>query len=162
MKAAALALWLALAPGLALAAEAPPILAAIFQDHAVLQRDRPIRVWGSAAPGEDVTVSLAGESASAHTGPDGRWEASLGSMPAGGPYALTARTGGRTQTVQDLLVGDVWLCSGQSNMVLQVNRTLNSRAEIADSANDSIRLFTVPNIEMRRSAVIDFVCSRPF
>ena len=118
----------------------------MFQDHAVLQRDRPIRLYGRAAPGDEVTLSLSGEGATASGRADerGRWSATLPPQHAGGPYTLTARSSaGATQTVTDVLVGDVFLCSGQSNMVLEVRRSLDSRAEIQNSANDGIRMLTV-------------------
>lgn len=121
-----------------------PLLHAMFQDHAVLQRNVPIRVWGHAAPGAAVKVAFAGKRAMARADAGGRWEATLPAMKAGGPYRLTASAGGTTQTVDDVLIGDVWLCSGQSNMELQVHRTLDSRAEIAGADNDRIRLLTVP------------------
>lgn len=120
------------------------LLHAIFQDHAVLQRDQPIRVWGRAKPGEEVRIALAGKRARGRADSDGRWEARLPAMKAGGPYALTAVTGSATRAVADVLVGDVWLCSGQSNMELQVWRALDARAEIAGADNDRIRLLTVP------------------
>ncbi len=121
-----------------------PLLHEMFQDHAVLQRNAPIRVWGQAGPGQVVKVTLARKQASARADENGRWQASLPPMAAGGPYTLTASAmGGVKQSVDDVMVGDVWLCSGQSNMVLQVHRTLDSRAEIAGSANDSIRMLTV-------------------
>ena len=128
----------------ALAQQQAPLLHALFQDHAVLQRDQPIRVWGVAAPGEAVTVELAGKRAGARAGSDGRWQAQLPAMKAGGPYTLAARTAAARQSVADVMVGDVWLCSGQSNMELQVWRTLDARAEIAGAGNDRIRLLTVP------------------
>ncbi|MBN6150566.1 beta galactosidase jelly roll domain-containing protein [Xanthomonas sp. AmX2] len=141
--------WLAaagapFAPALAQAADAP-LLHALFQDHAVLQRDAPIRVWGQAAPGATVSVELAQQRASARADRQGRWQAHLPPLPAGGPYTLSARSGaGSTQRVQDVLIGDVWLCSGQSNMELPVHRTLDSRSEIADAAHPAIRLLKVP------------------
>lgn len=141
---ALLALWLGVAAPAGAAEPAAPLLHAMFQDHAVLQRDRPIRVWGRAAPGEEVRVALAGRRARARAAADGRWEATLPALPAGGPHTLTASAGDATQTVADVLVGDVWLCSGQSNMELQVWRTLDARAEIAGAANERIRLFAVP------------------
>lgn len=121
-----------------------PLLAPMFQDHAVLQRGQPIRVWGQAPAGERVDVSIAEARATARADTSGRWSARLPAMSAGGPYTLTARAGNAAQTVNDVLVGDVWLCSGQSNMVLEVRRTLDSRAEIANSANDTLRMLTVP------------------
>lgn len=135
--------------GLALAtqttvADSAPILHALFQDHAVLQRERPIKVWGQAAPGEALTVSFANATATARADASGHWSAKLPAMSAGGPYSLAVKaSGGAAQTVNDVLVGDVWLCSGQSNMVLQVHRALDARAEIAGSANDSIRMMTI-------------------
>lgn len=126
------------------AAAPPPLLDEMFQDHAVLQRDRPIPVWGEAAPGEALTISLNGISAHAVADAKGHWRAQLPSMPAGGPYGLTARTrSGAEQSIGDVLVGDVWLCSGQSNMELPVENSLNAAREIAASANDQIRVLTV-------------------
>ena len=121
----------------------PPLLHAMFQDHAVVQRDQPIRVWGRTRPGESVKVDFAGKSVRSRADKTGHWEAQLPALHAGGPYALTATSAGTTQTANDVLVGDVWLCSGQSNMVLQVKRTLDSRAEMADAHNDRIRMMTV-------------------
>lgn len=129
---------------LATPASAIPLLHGLFQDHAVLQRDRPIAIWGRATANAAVTVSLGPASATVHAGVDGRWSAALPAMPAGGPYTLEAVSGDADQVVRDVLIGDVWLCSGQSNVVLPVNRTLDSRSEIANAANDTIRMLTVP------------------
>ncbi|KAF1685373.1 9-O-acetylesterase [Pseudoxanthomonas broegbernensis] len=128
------------------AAGTAPLLHALFQDHAVLQRDQPLRVWGLAPPGQTVQVELAGKRASARADGDGRWEATLPALKAGGPYTLSAAAGQARQTVADVLVGDVWLCSGQSNMELQVWRSLDARAEIAGAGNDRIRLLAVPQV----------------
>jgi sialate O-acetylesterase len=128
------------------AASADPLLAGVFQDHMVVQRDRPIEIWGQATAGAQLSVSLGGHSASAVTAGDGTWRARLPAMPAGGPHQLVVRTtAGPARVVEDVLVGDVWLCSGQSNMVLQVHRALDSRAEIAGATDDRIRMLTVPN-----------------
>jgi sialate O-acetylesterase len=121
-----------------------PLLGPLFVDHAVLQRDRPIRVWGEAEPGQAVSVSLAGASANTHADVKGRWRLELPPLSAGGPHVLSARAGTREQKAVDLLIGDVWLCSGQSNMVWTVRASMNSRAEIAASANDGIRQVTIP------------------
>ena len=121
-----------------------PLLSSLFRDHSVLQRDKPVHVWGWSAPGESVSVSIAGVSASARADTNGRWLATLPALKAGGPHTLNVRAeSGAVATSKDILVGDVWLCSGQSNMVLPVNRTLDSRSEIARSANDSIRMLTL-------------------
>lgn len=111
-KAALAALVCALtAPALA-----APELDGVIADHAVLQRGHPIVLTGTAAPGEALTLALGGRSASAKAGRDGRFRATLPGLPAGGPYRLvvTARSGGLV--IRDLLIGDVFLCSGQSNM----------------------------------------------
>ncbi len=135
----------AAAAGNGAAAEAPrPLLDAMFQDHAVLQRDRPIVVWGKATPGDQVTVAFDRGSARASVDVAGRWRATLPPMSAGGPYSLSVRTrSGAGQVVSDVLVGDVWLCSGQSNMELPVSGTLDAAREIAGSANPLIRVLTV-------------------
>jgi len=121
-----------------------PFLSAVFQDHAVLQRDRPIRIWGWANPNDAVTVTLATAKSTVNAGADGRWSVTLPPLQAGGPYSLDVSTeAGARHTVRDVLIGDVWLCSGQSNMVLEVKRSLNSRSEILDGGNDRIRMLTV-------------------
>ncbi len=120
-----------------------PLMSGLFVDHAVLQRDRPINVFGRAAAGEEVTVSLAGASASAKADARGAWSLTLPAMIAGGPHTLTARSASRTQTANDVLVGDVWLCSGQSNMEWAVRNTLDAGSEVALSANDRIRQVTI-------------------
>lgn len=124
----------------------PPLLHAMFQDHAVLQRGKPILVWGHAKRDEKVLVTLAGKQVQARADAQGDWEARLPALKAGGPHVLVATAGTRTQTVSDVLVGDVWLCSGQSNMELQVWRSLDARAEIAGATGDTIRLLTVPQM----------------
>ncbi|MET3653739.1 sialate O-acetylesterase [Dyella japonica] len=124
-----------------------PLLNPLFQDHAILQRDQPTRVWGDAKAGDRVTVTFAGKKVTAKADAKGHWETSLPASPAGGPYVLTAKTGGgHEQTISDVLVGDVWLCSGQSNMVLQVKRSLDARAEVQNASNDRIRMLTVDNV----------------
>ena len=124
-------------------AETPSLLGAIFRDHAVLQRGKPIDVWGEAQPDTQVAVSLGPDSVVVQSDASGHWQASLPAMPAGGPYTLRAQNGSSEQDANDILVGDVWLCAGQSNMVLEVHRTLDSRSEIENAANDSIRLLTI-------------------
>ena len=104
-----------------------PLLASIFGDHVVLQRDRPINVYGTRAPGEEVTVTLSG--ATQQT--DGRCGWPLARRAAGAARGRSAHPHARArriveQTVNDVLVGDVWLCSGQSNMEWPVRNTLNA------------------------------------
>jgi sialate O-acetylesterase len=126
------------------APEKPALLAELFQDHAVLQRDKSIAVWGRAASGEAVTISLAATSVRARADSSGRWSAVLPAMSAGGPFVLTAQgESGARQSANDVLIGDVFLCSGQSNMELPVERTGDARNEIAGSANSTIRMLTI-------------------
>ena len=95
----------------------PQLLHPMFQDHAVLQRDRPIKVYGETAPGAAVTVTLGSASArGARRRPTGAGAPTLPAMAAGGPYTLTATANGETRTASDVLVGDVFFCAGQSNM----------------------------------------------
>jgi sialate O-acetylesterase len=116
----------------------------LFQDHAVLQRDRPIVVWGRAANGEGVTVSLGAATATTRADPSGQWSVQLPAMSAGGPFVLSAQdSAGVQQAARDVLVGDVFLCSGQSNMALPVRRAGDTDSEIRDSRNDTIRMLTV-------------------
>ena len=120
-----------------------PLMSAIFAEHAVLQRDRPVNVYGRAAAGEEISVSIAGASVRANADAQGAWSVTLPAMPAGGPHTLMARGATRSQTVNDVLVGDVWLCSGQSNMEWAVRNTLDAGSEVALSANDRIRQVTI-------------------
>src|SRR3954471_15248108 len=98
MKFAALAFGLLAAPALA-----DPLLHPMFADHAVLQRDKPIAVYGAANPGADVTIQMANATVTAKAGKDGYWRASLPAMNAGGPYVLRASSGGQSQSVNDVL-----------------------------------------------------------
>jgi sialate O-acetylesterase len=119
-------------------------LGALFGDHAILQRERPIAIWGHSGAHELVTVSLAGSSVRAQADERGIWRATLPAMPAGGPFVLTARSASGTASASDVLLGDVFLCSGQSNMEFQVQRADAAADEIANSANLRIRMLTVP------------------
>ncbi len=126
-----------------LAADAP-LLNPMFQDHGVLQRERPLPVWGQAQPGQKVTITLGDSSTQTVAGQDGHWQATLPPQhPGPAPLRLTATTGQRTQTVDDLLVGDVYLCSGQSNMELQVKRALSSEGEIINARHPLIRYLNI-------------------
>lgn len=145
MRAVLAVVGLALVMTLSAAAQSPQpsLLASLFQDHAVLQRDKPIPVWGHARAAERVSVTLAGQTAQTTAGADGKWRVELPALPAGGPHTLVVQSGDESRTVVDILIGDVWLCSGQSNMVLEVRRALNAPREIAASADDRIRFTTI-------------------
>lgn len=121
-----------------------PLLDGMFQDHAVLQRGQPVAVWGQASPGAAVAVALGQTRVQATAGPDGHWRATLPAMTAGGPHVLTAEVAGAaSQTVSDVMVGDVWLCSGQSNMEFAVRQATNAESEIGNAHDDNLRLFLV-------------------
>ena len=143
-RAALLLALLGVAAGAQAADDNVALLAPVFQDHAVLQRDRPIPVWGHAQPGAQVQLDFAGTHVTARADKHGDWQAQLPVQKAGGPYTLKAHSDTATQVASDILIGDVWLCSGQSNMELPVRRTLNADGEIASAQNDSIRMLRVP------------------
>ncbi len=103
------------------AAQAAPKLNGFFGDGMLLQRDLPVSVWGTAAPGEELTVSFAGQRVSTTTGADGRWLAKLAPLPASAESRDLVVEGNGTATVRDVLVGDLWLCSGQSNMAFALD-----------------------------------------
>jgi len=124
-------------------AQSVRLLDELFRDHAVLQRERPIAVWGHAAPHEFVAVSLAGSTTRAQADAIGSWRATLPAMPAGGPFVLSARSASGEVSAADVLLGDVFLCSGQSNMEWPVRQADAASEEIANSANAMIRMLTV-------------------
>jgi sialate O-acetylesterase len=120
-------------------------LPAVLADHMVLQRNRPVHIWGWANSGEAVTVAFRGESATTTTDQLGYWSVFLKPGLAGGPFELDVR-GTNTILLTDILVGDVWLASGQSNMELKVKDADNARAELAAANYPQIRLFQVEHI----------------
>ena len=131
-------------------------LASVFSDNAVLQRGRPIPVWGWCEAGETVTVEFRGHRVRT-TSANGRWVVRLPRQDAGGPDSLTVRGHSQTTTLTNILVGEVWVCSGQSNMEWPLGRSENSKADIDASANPRIRLFTVP--KLKADAPVDDVKS---
>lgn len=140
-------MMLTLMQTLASAAATPdkPLLHPLFTDNMVLQRGIAAPIWGWTEPGRRVTVGLAGRRATTVAGSDGKWMARLGPFVAGGPHTLTV-SGPRTLTVNNVLIGDVWICSGQSNMQWSVSSSNNAQQEIANAKYPGIRLFTVPNV----------------
>jgi sialate O-acetylesterase len=139
-------LWLIIPGPLAAASEARPLLHPLFSDHAVLQRDRPAMIWGWAEPGTRVTVRFAGQTKQAGAGPDGKWACALDPLAASGEGRRLEVETGRpklTAAVDDVLVGDVWLCSGQSNMEMGITLCKEDQ-EIAAAGHPGIRLLTIP------------------
>ena len=136
------AFLLALLPGTLAPAEVT--LPKIIADHMVVQREMPVHVWGMAAPGEEVSVSFRGETRSSKTGRLGRWSVYLPTGEAGGPFQMTVR-GPAAQNIilDDVLVGDVWVASGQSNMEFEMHKAATAAEDLPHAANPHIRLLMV-------------------
>lgn len=126
------------------AAREDALLHSLFTDHAVIQRGRPISLWGRAEAGAAVRVRLGETETEVEAGANGEWRADLPAMAAGGPHTLSVSSGEIARTAGDVMIGDVWLCSGQSNMALEVSRALNAPAEIAGATDPAIRAMTLP------------------
>lgn len=140
------AAWLGAAALLAgmLPALGAELLATHFQDHAVLQRDAAIPVWGKADPGARLTVRFDGKAVTATAAKDGRWQVKLPAHGAGGPYTLSVSdAAGHSQMLQDILVGDTYLCSGQSNMEWPVQMAMQGDADARAAGNTNIRLLKI-------------------
>ena len=118
----------------------------LIRDSMVLQRNAKINLWGWAAPGEKVVVKLGGKTAKATTNTDGKWAVQLPAMKAGGPYTLNI-DGSNHLVLKEVLIGDVWLCAGQSNMVHQMAlHNVRYADEVATVNYPQIRHFLVPNV----------------
>jgi len=121
----------------------------LLSDHMVLQREKPVALWGWAEPGEKVTVTLQDETRSVTADNEGSWKAMLKARPAGGPYQITFAAKNRV-TLSDVLFGEVWVCSGQSNMAMALNRAATGEQEIGRADNPKIRLCTVAMNSLQR------------
>lgn len=117
-------------------------LPSVIGNHMVLQRHLPVPIWGWADDGEEVTVTLGGSRVSTQAGPDGKWMVKLPVMPAGGPHTLIVK-GRNTIELTDVLVGEVWVCSGQSNMEMGINSVHSAEREVAAAQYPNIRLYHV-------------------
>lgn len=119
-------------------------VAQIFSNNMVLQRNQPIKVWGWAAKGAKVEIQFQENDYSAETDEQGNWLFTLPKMEAGGPYTMTIQSGENQIQFENILIGDVWLCSGQSNMEWTVANSADAKAEIAKADDNQIRHFKVP------------------
>ena len=117
----------------------------IFADGMVLQRGQAITLWGWTTPHTDVLARLASRSAVTRADANGAWTLKFPAHPAGGPFRLTVRAGGDSLVFADVLIGDVWVVSGQSNMEFQVASAANAREAIATANDSTIREFKIPN-----------------
>ena len=133
-------------------------LAAIFSSHAVLQRDRPLPVWGRGTPGSKVTVRMGDKQAETVADAFGTWKVKLPAMPMNAqPVQMTISDTKQTIVLEDLLVGDVWLASGQSNMAFTLDQTLDGKQAVADSKTPLLRHVRV-NSRFLREVPDDVVC----
>ncbi len=126
-------------------------LASIFTDHMVLQRDAVIPVWGTAQDGETIGIEFLGAAyeTKAH---EGKWHLHLSPVNAGGPYEMKVTNGDGEHILKDILVGEVWVAGGQSNMQMTLNESLNGRAEAALADDGNIRYYDVPRIAAEEDA----------
>ncbi|MBN2578639.1 MAG: 9-O-acetylesterase [Pirellulales bacterium] len=128
-------------------AQAELRLPAVLGDNMVLQRDQPLPLWGWAEPGDTVTVRIAGQTLTAQADAEGRWKTTAAPLPAGGPHEIKIESSsGDRLTLRNVLVGEVWICSGQSNMYWPLEWSHQAQQEIAAANHPRIRLFKVANV----------------
>jgi len=142
MKSFRVFLWLSLLSPALLPADVavPPV----FSDHAVLQHGVAVPVWGTAAPGEIVTVTYLGQKQETTADPAGKWSVKLGPFPPAQTGELVIVGTTNTRTIQDVLTGEVWVCSGQSNMAMTVKSSANAKVELPAANHPQIRMFRSP------------------
>jgi sialate O-acetylesterase len=122
---------------------ANPSVPHLFSDHMVFERNVPIPVWGSADPGENIRVTLGDATRETVAGSDRRWSLALPGMPAGGPFLLEIR-GKRTLEIKDVMIGEVWVASGQSNMTYALANAATAARTLPKANDPGLRFFTVP------------------
>ena len=120
-----------------------PLVSPIFGDNMVLQRGKANTIWGWTDPGEKVRVNVGDKTATATAGSDRRWQAKIQPLPAGGPYTVKITRGSESVELHNVLVGDVWLCGGQSNMGVTLRSARNGEEEVKATQYSEIRYFTV-------------------
>ena len=136
----ALLVALTLAP---LARGAEIRMPSVFGDHMVLQRGRPVPVWGTSSDVRSIEVEVAGVSARATPNAEGEWRVDLPPLAAGGPHAMRVTAGDETLVFEDVLVGEVWVCSGQSNMEWPLRDSDGGDAALAGAHDEGLRLMRV-------------------
>ena len=117
-------------------------VAKVFGDNMILQRDSPIHIWGWGTPDEVLRISFNGSQKSITIDKEGTWEAYLPSFPVGGPHTLNIE-GSNTVQFENILMGDVWLCSGQSNMQWNLHQTQYKEEDLDFLEKNMVRMFTV-------------------
>ena len=122
-------------------------LANVFSDGMVLQRDQDVRVWGWSKPGDEVVVKFAGQTAKSKANAKGSWQAQLKPMKASfEDRVMTVTAGGKSLSVKDILIGEVWLCGGQSNMERKMNSSRDADLELASGDYPAIRFLRIPKV----------------
>ena len=124
--------------GLGVHVHADVVPAPLFTNNAVLQRDKPIPVWGKASPGEKVSVTFAGRTVSAVAGADGKWSVTLAALPARVEPSDLVIQGNNKIALSNVVVGEVWIASGQSNMEWSVGNTFDKTIDVAASARNPL------------------------
>ncbi|HYG74338.1 MAG TPA: sialate O-acetylesterase [Planctomycetota bacterium] len=137
---------LVVASVVAASAQAELKLPPIFADHMVVQRDTPVPIWGRAAPNEKLVIALGERRCETAADASGAWRAEIPATPAGGPFKLTITASTSTLTLEDVLVGEVWFCGGQSNMEFKLPSALNGDKEAAEADFPQIRTFNVDKV----------------
>ena len=127
-----------------LSVQAKVTLPAIYSDGMVLQRNQPIRIWGQADPKEKIQILFAEQKQTVKADGKGYWEVNLKALEAGGPYQLQIIGKENQISIKDILIGDVWLCSGQSNMQWVVNNVINAEVEKKNANYPQIRTLNIP------------------
>ena len=119
-------------------------VAKIYSDNMVIQRDQYVKIWGWADSGDKVTVTFMNNNYEAMSNSDGEWHVMLPKMKAGGPHNMIISSENETKNLNNILIGDVWLCSGQSNMEWPLAYAMNAEEEISNATDSNIRHFKVP------------------
>ena len=145
VRTASVVLFVLVVSALCSAAEGELKLHGIFGDGMVVQRGEGIPVWGTASPGADVAVTLGEGRAEATADAEGAWSVELPAMAAGGPHELTITVGAETHTITNVAVGEVWVCSGQSNMAFALSGAANGQQAVAEADFPMMRRFRVAN-----------------
>lgn len=150
---------------LLLAQTAPklPFLSPVFASHMVLQRDKENAMWGWTTPGQKVTVQIQNKKETATADESGKWMVKIRPPRTGGPYKVTV-TGTETVELDDVLVGDVWVCSGQSNMEMGISQAKDAQGEIRSANYPKIRLMAVaksPSITLRPYVTAEWLTCTP-
>ncbi len=117
--------------------------APIFTDHAVLQREKPVRIFGSCQDGNRITLRLGDITSVSNPAVNGRWEITLAPLPAGGPHTISITDGTESCEIRDIMIGEVWLCGGQSNMELNLKDARGAQAALETCADSNVRLYHV-------------------